>query len=151
MKGRKGWNFFRFGRSSLLHRQYIYFDRDQCSFSLLRRRNVRMKIKSVLKKQNDKYVVVLCKVRKKDVGEFEVAMEELPNKMLICGYLDYSAFCDQMAAAFEEIRKERERRKTVNVHRGHQEDCGGREGRSGRDGGGTPESAGIERRAERQL
>ena len=111
MEGREGWNYFRGNGLSLISKRYLYFDRDQCSFSLLHRRNVRMKIKGVLTHQKENYVVVDCRVRKKDASAFEAAMKELPNKMLICGYRDYASFCNQMADRFKELEREKAGRK----------------------------------------
>ena len=34
-------------------------------------------------------------------------MKELPNKMLICAYRDYAAFCNQMADRFKELEREK--------------------------------------------
>lgn len=147
MQGKEGWNYFRIDGLSLINRHYLYFDREQCSFSLLHRRNVHMRIKGVLKHQEEKYVVIDCKVRKKDATEFEAAMQELPNKMLICGYRDYDAFCDYMTKKFEAMKQEKNRGKARNA-RGHQENNGCREGRNCCDGSGASES---HRGAESQL
>lgn len=118
MEGREGWNYFRVNGLSLISNRYLYFDRDQCSFSLLHRRNVHMKIKGVLTHQKENYVVVDCRVRKKDASAFEAAMKELPNKMLICGYSDYGAFCNQIADKFRELEQGKDGKKACNG-RGH--------------------------------
>ncbi len=34
-------------------------------------------------------------------------MKELPNKMLICGYSDYGAFCNQIADKFKKLEREK--------------------------------------------
>ena len=51
------------------------------------------------------YRVIMCKCRKHDVPKFLSAIEELPNKMLLCGNVDYLTYCasllDQMEAALE--------------------------------------------------
>lgn len=46
------------------------------------------------------YQIIFCCVRKKDEQRFLTALEELPNKMALCGHPDYPTFCkafiDQM-------------------------------------------------------
>ena len=42
------------------------------------------------------YRVIMCKCRKRDVDAFLAAIRELPNKMLLCGYPDYLAFCEDL-------------------------------------------------------
>ena len=42
------------------------------------------------------YRVIFCKCKKKDVAMFEQALNKLPDKMLLCGHLDYLKFCDRL-------------------------------------------------------
>lgn len=48
------------------------------------------------------YIVTLYKCRKKDSERFCAALEELPNKMLICGHPDYIDFCKEAHIKAEE-------------------------------------------------
>ena len=50
------------------------------------------------------YLIIMCKVRKKDKRRFLDALEELPNKMLLCGHPDYPAFCEQFYEKMERSR-----------------------------------------------
>lgn len=52
--------------------------------------------KGEFRRKGDKYVVVECTVRKKDTGRFIAALDELPNKMLLLGYDDYEAYCNEV-------------------------------------------------------
>ena len=45
------------------------------------------------------YRIVFCKVRKRDERAFLAALEELPDKMLLCGHLDYMDFCRTLGQA----------------------------------------------------
>ena len=47
------------------------------------------------------YMIIFCKVRKKDTGRFLAALEELPSKMLICGHLDYEEYCNDIVGRIE--------------------------------------------------
>lgn len=42
-----------------------------------------------------KYVVVMCKVKKKDVPVFLQSMEELTNRAILMGNMDYESFCKE--------------------------------------------------------
>lgn len=52
------------------------------------------------------YIVILCKCRKRDSERFCAALEELPNKMLICGHPDFIDFCKKAHEKAEEGIKE---------------------------------------------
>ena len=47
------------------------------------------------------YIIIFCKVRKKDTDRFLAALEELPDKMLICGHLDYEEYCNDIIGRIE--------------------------------------------------
>lgn len=40
-----------------------------------------------------KYAGILCRIRKRQLDDFLVCMEELQRNILICGYTDYEEFC----------------------------------------------------------
>lgn len=42
-----------------------------------------------------KYVGILCRIRKSQLDDFLVCMEELQRNILICGYTDYEEFCQE--------------------------------------------------------
>lgn len=47
-----------------------------------------------------KYVVVMCKVKKKDVSVFLQSMAELKNRAILMGNTDYEPFCKEQFARF---------------------------------------------------
>lgn len=53
----------------------------------------------------DRYVVIFCKVRKKDTCRFITALNELPNKMLLLGYDDYAACCEEVMRIVERSKE----------------------------------------------
>lgn len=47
-----------------------------------------------------KYVVVMCKVKKKDVSVFLQSMAELANRAILIGNTDYESFCKEQFKRF---------------------------------------------------
>lgn len=47
-----------------------------------------------------KYVVVMCKVKKKDVSVFLQSMAELKNRAILMGNTDYESFCKEQFERF---------------------------------------------------
>lgn len=47
-----------------------------------------------------KYVVVMCKVKKKDASVFLKSMEELTNRAILMGNTDYESFCKEQFKRF---------------------------------------------------
>lgn len=47
-----------------------------------------------------KYVIVMCKVKKKDVPAFLQSMEELTNRAILMGNTDYESFCKEQFERF---------------------------------------------------
>lgn len=45
------------------------------------------------------YSAIRCRIRKRSLSDFLMAMEELQRKMIICGYSDYEAFCRKIIDA----------------------------------------------------
>lgn len=42
------------------------------------------------------YRMIFCHIRRRDEARFIAAMEELPNKMLLCGHADYLDVCSKV-------------------------------------------------------
>ncbi len=72
------------------------------SLSLLYRNKVKIKFKKAARRKDEKYLIVFCDVRRKDVEKFIHAMEELKNKMLLIGNIDYEAFCEELLPNLKE-------------------------------------------------
>ena len=52
------------------------------------------------------YFIIFAKYRKKDIDKVVTALEELQNKMLICGYLDYQKCCEMFMAEMQKNRED---------------------------------------------
>lgn len=47
-----------------------------------------------------KYVIIMCKVKKKDVSVFLQSMAELKNRAILMGNTDYESFCKEQFKRF---------------------------------------------------
>ena len=87
-------NYHKFQWRSLLYEQYAYVDvPDYYADPLLDKHNVQVEYCDEYIDTVAGYVIVCCKVKKWQRQRFLAAMEELPRKMLLCGYPDYEEYC----------------------------------------------------------
>ena len=61
---------------------------------------VRVKFCGDYKHREKNYVVVICKVKKKDVPMFLQALKELKNRAILMGNTDYETFCKEQFERF---------------------------------------------------
>ena len=81
---------------------YMYVDTESyLADSLFYRKNVPVKFKDEWVKENEKYIMIFCKVKNKHAKEFEEALDELSNKMCLCGYTDYDEWCQKYISLIE--------------------------------------------------
>lgn len=84
----------------LFYLQYAYVDLcindSYVADSPFYRRRIPVRFGRVMVKDNEKYRIVLCKVRRKYREEFEKALGEISNKMSLLGHNDYDEFCAGM-------------------------------------------------------
>lgn len=74
--------------------QYMYFDLpDYYADNLLRQNNIKVKFISEMEKDGSPYRVIFCSVPKKECSSFEMAMDALEKKMIVCGHADYPQYC----------------------------------------------------------
>ena len=79
---------------SIFGKKYVYVDtKDYKADNIIIEGNIRMKIIKEFHKEGERYCLIYCKVRKDDAIRFELAMEKLKSKMLVCGYSDYEEWC----------------------------------------------------------
>ena len=91
---------------SLHYNYYVYFDIDCCSFSLLCRNKVHPRFMGQHSRKDEKYILLMVRIPRKESKAFETAMEELPGKMYLCGHTDYESFCSRMMTEFEQYEAE---------------------------------------------
>ena len=52
------------------------------------------------KKEGNPYIIIMCKIRKKDFDKFEKSLEELERRMLLTGHTDYIEKCEEVKSWF---------------------------------------------------
>ena len=98
-------NYICFGGLIKLH--YAYVDtRDYLADPLLRKHEVGIRFGDEYAKPNEEFKIIFCKVKKKHKHQFEKAMNELVDKMLICGHSRYESFCDYIMSELSEFGEE---------------------------------------------
>ena len=86
---------------------YCFFDVAQyLADEIFIKHKVRVWFRQEFQKHESNYLVIFCKVKKKDKKEFLASLEELKSKMLLLGYTDYPDFCEELMKNLEEQRKE---------------------------------------------
>lgn len=79
---------------SLLYRNYCFLDvKEYFADGIFIKNKIKVKFGKEMVKPEIKYVVIFCKVRKKNADAFEKSMEELHRKMLLLGFGDYEDVC----------------------------------------------------------
>lgn len=87
-------NYFRFTDFSILFRHYAYIDiSEYYADEYIRNRHIGVIFGKEMTHPDHNYRIIFCKVPKWQEHKFEMAMEELKHKMLICGHTDYLEFC----------------------------------------------------------
>lgn len=85
---------------------YAYFDVPEFfADQLFIQHQVRVHFSGEYQKKRKQYVIVLCRVRKRDEDRFLEALSELPRKMLLLGYTNYLEDCSEL---IEQIEKQRQ-------------------------------------------
>ena len=92
-------NYFALNRFSLLYDHYAFIDvpayyADQ----LFIRHQVTVRFGNEYQHPDQPYVVIFCKVRKRDRNRFLSALSDLNRKMILCGYPGYEEFCASFIA-----------------------------------------------------
>lgn len=81
-------------RFSLFNAYFAFLDtEDYLADGLFIKHQLRVYFGDEFAKPGIPYRIIFCHVRKWDVEHFRTAMSELPNKMLLCGNVDYLDTC----------------------------------------------------------
>ena len=85
---------------SLRSVRYAYLDtREYLADALLAKRQVRVRFGQEMSKRGEPYLIVSCKIKKRDEACFLEAMSELCDRMLLLGHTDYGACCERVMNA----------------------------------------------------
>lgn len=83
---------------------YAYFDINDRpeSLRIFRQRGIRAKVVKTMTKEGVPYMIIVCRVPRKQSEAFSKAMGELERNLLLKGYADYSEFCAGEVASYLE-------------------------------------------------
>ncbi len=93
----EGKNYWRLRRFSLFYKYYAFVDTEEyLGDQLFIQQKVEVSFGKEFGKKGNDYLIIFCKVRKKDEKKFLKALEELEKKMLLMGHHDYPIFCENL-------------------------------------------------------
>ena len=102
--------YLKLEKSSFLYNFFAYLDvAEYLADNLFAKHQVTVRFGEEWSTPDSEYRIILCRVRKRDTRRFLDALEELPKKMLICGYADYPAYVERL---FEKMRLDLERERS---------------------------------------
>ena len=109
-------NYFTLERFSLLYDYYAFIDvPEYYADQLFIQHQVRVRFGNEFQHPHQPYVIIFCKVRKRDRDRFLSALSELNRKMILCGYPGYEEFCASFVAKMNDgARALREKRYKPN-------------------------------------
>lgn len=84
--------------TSLFTNEFVYVDLPEyLADQLFIKHMVKVKFdRDQMRRPGDPYVIIFCKVRKKDTKRFLAALDELPEKMRLHGHEDYEEYCNKL-------------------------------------------------------
>lgn len=92
-----GKNYMEISKFSLKYKYFCYVDTNEyLADRIFIRRKINVLAGDEYGSEQSKYVIVFCKVKKKDREEFLEAMKELEQKMLLLGHTDYMDLCGRL-------------------------------------------------------
>ena len=83
---------------------YAFFDVHDHPESprILKQKNIRAKIVKTMTKKDSPYMIIVCRIPKKQSETFLEAINELERDLLLKGYSDYSDFCTKEVSSYLE-------------------------------------------------
>lgn len=101
-------NYYKLNSASPFTNEFVYVDLPEyLADRLFIKHMVKVKFdKDQMRRPGDPYVVVFCKVRKKDTGKFLAALDELPEKMHLHGHKDYEEYCQKVFGILKHGKEE---------------------------------------------
>ena len=90
-------NYIELGRSRFSrYKQFAYIDTmGFLADRIFIENKIRVKFCGDYKHREKNYIIVICKVKEKDVPMFLQALKELKNRAILMGNTDYETFCKE--------------------------------------------------------
>ena len=93
-------------RLSLFYSYFVFLDTDAyLADQLFIKHQVRVNFHGEYVRGDSPYRAIFCHVRKRDRERFQAALEELPKKMMLLGYIDYLDVCRALWDKCQQQRK----------------------------------------------
>ena len=93
-------------RLSLFYNYFAFLDTDAyLADQLFVKHQARVHFREEYVRGDSPYRVIFCHVRKRDRARFQAALEELPKKMMLLGYIDYLDVCRALWGECQQQRK----------------------------------------------
>lgn len=90
-------NFRKLESKSLFKEEYAYIDvPEYLADQLFINEKIKVDFKATYSKEGFPYVIVYCKIYKKDRNKFIHAMERLTPKMILFDHSDYNEYCIEL-------------------------------------------------------
>lgn len=97
----RGMNYIQLKSKNPLACEFAYFDNEQLfADQIFIQKKIHVQFGAEFAKQEFKYRLIFCKIKKQDKDKFLEAMEDLEKKMLLCGYPDYKEYCQDFMKIF---------------------------------------------------
>lgn len=100
-------NYLKLKTMSPFTYSYIFLDCDEyLADKLFIKHKVPVKFGKEYRKNDSRYCVISCKIRKRYEEEFKKALAEMNNKMILRCYTDYADFCENFNTIIDKARCE---------------------------------------------
>ena len=103
------------GSRSFRFAHFLFFDtKSYLADHLFIRHQVRVWFGDEFGQEGSPYVGIFCRVKKKDVNRFQLAMEDLRKSMLITGHTDYETSISELLDKMEKMKGEKNSHEAEN-------------------------------------
>ncbi|MCR4740357.1 MAG: hypothetical protein K5886_08905 [Lachnospiraceae bacterium] len=93
-------NCIRIKSRSPFHYRFVFVDtHDHISFGIFTRNGLRIKKVKELVRDGSPFRLIICSIRKRDLGRFKEALDVLKRNALLLGYRDYDDMCKMLINA----------------------------------------------------
>ena len=113
--------YLKLEKFSLRYAYFLFFDtREYLADSLFIRHQVRVWFEREYGKDGSPLLAICCHVKKKDVPAFLAALEDLKDKMILCGYQEYEQDVRTMLDSLESAKGAKQSNETNSTQKAEQ-------------------------------
>lgn len=113
--------YLKLEKFSLRYAYFLFFDtKEYLADSLFIRHQVRVWFEREYEKDGTPLLAICCHVKKKDVPAFLSALEDLRDKMILCGYPEYEQDVRAMLDSLESAKGAKQSNETNSAQKAEQ-------------------------------